>query len=62
MKNKIEIVEVIMQEKIASYIKQNRDMNPKELAKQVENLLEQKEKMYNMSEEKIKEELEKMNK
>lgn len=62
MENKIEIVEVIMQEKIASYIKKNRDMNPKELAKQVENLLEQKEKMYNMSEEEIKEELKKMNK
>lgn len=62
MENKIEIVEVIMQEKIASYIKQNRNMNPKELAKQVENLLEQKEKMYNMSEEEIKEELKIMNK
>lgn len=62
MENKIEIVEVIIQEKIANYIKQNRNMNPKELAKQVENLLEQKEKMYNMSEEQIKEELKKMNK
>lgn len=61
MKNNIEIVECIMQEKIASFIKENRNMNPRELAREIEKMLDKKEEMYNLSEEEIKKELKKMN-
>ena len=61
MKNNIEIVECIMQEKIASFIKENRNMNPRELAWEIEKMLDKKEEMYNLSEEEIKKELKKMN-
>lgn len=55
--NNIEIVEQIMQQKIANFIKENRDMNKKELAKIVEELINKKEEMYDMTLEEIREEL-----
>ena len=61
MENNIEVVECIMQEKIASFIKKNRNMHPKELAKEIEKMLNKKEEMYNMDIEQIKEELAKLN-
>lgn len=53
---KIEIIEYIMQLRISEYIKNNRDMDKKELAKNIDKMLEEKENMYNMD----KEELEKV--
>ena len=61
MEDNVEVVESIMQEKIASFIKKNRNMNQKELAKEIEKMLDKKEEMYNMSLEQIKEELAKLN-
>ena len=58
MENNIEVVECIMQEKIASFIKKNRNMKPKDLAIEIEKMLDKKEEMYNMTEEEIKKELE----
>lgn len=55
-KENIEIIEYIMQLKISEYIKNNRDMDKKELAKNIDKMLEEKENMYNMD----KEELEKI--
>lgn len=55
--NNIEIVEQIMQQKIANFIKENRDMNKKELAKIVEEMINEKESMYDMTLEEIKEKL-----
>ena len=52
----IEIIEYIMQLKISNFIKNNRDMDKKELAKKIDEMLEEKEKMYTMD----KEELEKI--
>ena len=56
MDEKIEIIEYIMQLRISEYIKNNRDMDKKELAKNIDKMLEEKESMYNMD----KEELEKI--
>lgn len=53
---KIEIIEYIMQLRISEYIKNNREMDKKELAKNIDKMLEEKENMYNMD----KEELEKI--
>lgn len=53
---KIEIIEYIMQLRISDYIKNNRDIDKKELAKNIDKMLEEKENMYNMD----KEELEKI--
>lgn len=55
--NNIEIVEQIMQQKIANFIKENRDMNKKELAKIIEEMINEKESMYDMTLEEIKEKL-----
>jgi len=52
----IEIIEYIMQLKISNFIKNNRDMDKKELAKKIDEMLEEKEKMYTMD----KDELEKI--
>jgi len=49
----IEIIEYIMQLKISNFIKNNRDMDKKELAKKIDEMLEEKEKMYTMDKEKI---------
>lgn len=57
MNNNIEIVKLIMQQKIANFIKKNRNINKKELIEDVEKLLDKKENMYNMDEEELKKEL-----
>lgn len=59
--NNIEIVEYIMQQKIANFIKQNKDMDKKELTKIVEEMLNKKEKMYSMTDEELREELKTIN-
>lgn len=60
-KNNIEIVEYIMQQKIANFIKQNKDMDKKELTKIVEEMLDKKEEMYNMTDEELKQQLKTIN-
>ena len=57
--NKIEIIEYIMQLKISNFIKNNRNMESKQLAKKIEEIIKEKEEMYNMSESKLKEMLNK---
>lgn len=52
---KTEIIEYVMQLRISEYIKNNRNMDKKELAKNIDKMLEGKENMYNMSEEQIEE-------
>lgn len=53
--DKNEIIEYIMQLKISNFIKQNRNMNKKELAQKVDEILRDKEKMYNMNEKELEE-------
>ena len=60
MNNNIEIVEIIMQQRIANFIKENRNMDKKKLIKPVEKMLSEKEEMYNMDEKELKEELKRM--
>lgn len=60
MNNNIEIVEIIMQQRIANFIKENRNMDKKKLIETVEKMLSEKEEMYNMDEKKLKEELKRM--
>lgn len=60
MNNNVEIVEIIMQQKIANFIKENRNMNRKELIERVEKMLDKKDEMYNMDEKALKEELKRM--
>lgn len=60
MKNKIEIIEIIMQHKISKYIKENKDMDAKELAKTIDNMLNQKEELIKMDEAQLEEELRKI--
>lgn len=60
MNNNIEIVEIIMQQRIANFIKENRNMDKKKLIKTVEKMLSEKEEMYNMDEKELKEELKRM--
>lgn len=55
--NNIEIVEIIMQNKIAKFIKENRNMDKKELLEEIEKLMSKKEEMYNMNIEQLREEL-----
>ena len=38
MNNNVEIVEIIMQQRIANFIKENRNMNRKELIERVEKM------------------------
>ena len=52
----IEIIEHIIQLKISDFIKNNKDMDKRELVKNIEKMLEEKENMYSMN----KEELEKI--
>lgn len=49
----VEIIEYIMQLKISNFIKENKDMDKKELAKYVDKMLEEKENMYNMSKKQL---------
>lgn len=53
--NNIEIIEEIMQYKISEFIKKNKNMDKKELAKRVDEMLEEKEKMYTKSNKELKE-------
>lgn len=57
MNNNIEIVELIMQQIVADFIKKNRNLNKKELIENIEKLLDKKENMYNMDEKELKKEL-----
>lgn len=52
----IEIIEYVMQLKISNFIKNNKDMDKRELAKRIDEMLVEKENMYTMD----KEQLEKM--
>lgn len=49
----VEIIEYIMQLKISNFIKENKDMDKKELAKYVDKMLEEKENMYNMDKKQL---------
>lgn len=60
MNNNVEIVEIIMQQRIANFIKENRNMNRKELIERVEKMLAKKDEMYNMDEKVLREELRRM--
>ena len=60
MSNNIEVIEIIMQQKIAKFIKENRNMDKKKLIETVEKMLSEKEEMYNMDEKELKEELKRM--
>ena len=60
MNNNIEIVEIIMQQRIANFIKENRNMDKKKLIETVEKMLSEKEEMYNKKEKELKEELKRM--
>ena len=53
--NDIEIIEYIMQSKISNFIKNNKDMDKRKLAIEIDSMLEEKEKMYNMSKEELEE-------
>ena len=55
MVDKNEIIEYIMQLKISNFIKENKDMNKKELAEKIDKMLEEKEKMYDMDEKELDE-------
>ena len=57
MSNNIEFIEIIMQQKIAKFIKENRNMDKKKLIETLEKMLDKKEKMYYMDEKELKEEL-----
>lgn len=60
MSNNVEVVEIIMQQKIAKFIRENKNMDKKELIETVEKMLAKKEEMYYMDEKTLKEELKKM--
>lgn len=60
MSNNIEVIEIIMQQKIAKFIKENRNMDKKKLIETLEKMLDKKEKMYYMDEKELKEELKRM--
>lgn len=60
MNDNVEIVEIIMQQKIADFIRENREIDKKKLIEAVECMLAQKEQMYNMDEKELKEELKRM--
>ena len=57
MSNNIEVIEIIMQQKIAKFIKENRNMDKKKLIETLEKMLDKKEKMYYMDEKELKEKL-----
>lgn len=45
MSNNIEVIEIIMQQKIAKFIKENRNMDKKKLIETLEKMLDKKEKI-----------------
>ena len=58
--NNIEIVECIMQQRIANFIKENRNLDKKELIRNIEKMLDSKEEMYKMNDEELKQAINKM--
>ena len=50
----IEAINDIIQLEIANFIKQHRNMNKKELIKEIEEMLDKKEKLINSNEEEYK--------
>lgn len=56
----IEIVEYIMQQRIANFIKENRNLDKKELIRNIEKMLDEKEAMYKMSNEELKHAIDEM--
>ena len=60
MNNNVEIVEIIMQQRIANFIKENRNIKRKEMIERVEKMLAKKDEMYNMDEKVLREELKRM--
>lgn len=57
--NKEYLIEYVMQLRISKFIKENKDMDKKMLAKKIDEMLEEKEEMHNMTEEQLKEKLKK---
>ena len=55
MVDKNEIIEHVMQLRISNFIKRNHDMDKKELAKKIDEMLAEKEKMYEMDEKQLDE-------
>lgn len=53
--NDIEVIEYITQLKISNFIKQNKNMDKKELTKIVEQMIKEKESMYEMDKNQIRE-------
>ena len=49
-----------MQQKIANFIKKNRNLDNKELIKNIEKMLDSKEEMYKMNDEELKQAINKM--
>ena len=45
----LEVIEYITQLKISRYIKENRNSNTKELAKNIQKIIQEKEKLYNQN-------------
>lgn len=56
-KNREYLIEYIMQSKISNLIKNNRELDKDELISKVEKLLRQKDEMYEMDEDELKEKL-----
>ena len=56
----VDIIEYIMQQKIANFIKENRKLDKKELIKNIEKLLDEKEEMYKMNDEELRQALKRM--
>lgn len=50
-----EVIEYITQLRISNFIKENRDMDKKLLVKKIEEILDEKEKIYTMDEKQIEE-------
>ena len=56
----VDIIEYIMQQIIANFIKENRKLDKKELIKNIEKLLDEKEEMYKMNDEELRQALKRM--
>ncbi len=51
----IEAIEHITQLRISNFIKKNRGIDKKELVEKIEEILDEKDKMYTMSEKEVEE-------
>lgn len=49
----IEVIEYITQLKIANFIKENRELDKKDIVKKIEEILDEKEKLYTLDEKEI---------